>query len=369
MLLPPFVPGAGSRLPEAERIKKMSDGYVVAVVGAGAVGVEMVRILRERKFPVRELRILARSDREMQIDGETYQVRATTPEAFDGVDIALFAGTEGEKGAAVTFGEEAVKRGAVVIDNGSDFRMDPKVPLVVPEVNGEDVERHQGYIANPNCSTVQMVHALKPLYDLSRITRIVVSTYQSVSGAGAPAIQELEAQVKAVANDQELPPYRNIPTQLAMNVLAGCWKFRDNGYQDEEWKMVLETHKIMHDDQIRITPTTVRVPVTIGHSESVYIETERKITAEEARNALAAFPNIKLVDDPAPSEKDPNARTYPTPLEAEGITETLVGRIREDPFIENGLLLWVVADNLRKGAALNAVQIAEELVRRNCLRH
>jgi aspartate-semialdehyde dehydrogenase len=347
----------------------MSDGYVVAVVGAGAVGVEMVRILRERKFPVRELRILARSDREMRIDGETYQVRATTAEAFDGVDIALFAGTEGEKGAALTFGEEAVKRGAVVIDNGSDFRMDPKVPLVVPEVNGEDVERHQGYIANPNCSTVQMVHALKPLYDLSRITRIVVSTYQSVSGAGAPAIQELEAQVKAVANEQELPPYKNIPTQLAMNVLAGCWKFRDNGYQDEEWKMVLETHKIMHDDRIKITPTTVRVPVTIGHSESVYIETERKITAEEARKALAAFPNIKLVDDPAPSEKDPNARTYPTPLQSAGITETLVGRIREDPFVENGLLLWVVADNLRKGAAQNAVQIAEELVRRNCLRH
>lgn len=346
----------------------MSDGYVVAVVGAGAVGVEMVRILKERQFPVKELRILARSDREMQIDGETYQVRATTPEAFDGVDIALFAGTEGEKGAAATFGEEAVKRGAVVIDNGSDFRMDPKVPLVVPEVNGEDVEKHQGYIANPNCSTVQMVHALKPLYDLSRIKRIVVSTYQSVSGAGAPAIQELEAQVKAVATGEPLPECRNIPAQLAMNVLAGCWKFRDNGYQDEEWKMVLETHKILHDDQIQVSPTTVRVPVTIGHAESVYIETERKITAEEARQALAAFPGLKLVDDSAPTEKDPNARTYPTPLDAAGAPETLVGRVREDPFVENGLLLWVVADNLRKGAAQNAVQIAEELVRRNCLR-
>lgn len=346
----------------------MSDGYVVAVVGAGAVGVEMVRILRERKFPVKELRILARSDRQMEIDGETYQVRATTPEAFEGVDIALFAGTEGEKGAAVTFGEEAVKRGAVVIDNGSDFRMDPKVPLVVPEVNGEDVEKHQGYIANPNCSTVQMVHALKPLYDLSRITRIVVSTYQSVSGAGAPAIQELEGQVKAVAAGEPLPEFKNIPTQLAMNVLAGCWKFRDNGYQDEEWKMVLETHKILHDDQIRVSPTAVRVPVSIGHAESVYIETERKITAEEARAALAAFPGIKVIDEAAPSEKDPNARTYPTPLDAAGVPDTLVGRVREDPFVENGLLLWVVADNLRKGAAQNAVQIAEELVRRNCLR-
>src|SRR3712207_3927324 len=176
----------------------MSEGYVVAVVGAGAVGVEMVRVLRERRFPVKELRILARSDRETRIDGQTYQVRATTPEAFEGVDIALFAGTEGEKGAAVTFGQEAVKRGAVVIDNGSDFRMDPSVPLVVPEVNGADVERHRGIIANPNCSTIQMVHALKPIYDLSPIRRVVVSTYQSVSGAGAPAVRELEAQVRAV---------------------------------------------------------------------------------------------------------------------------------------------------------------------------
>lgn len=345
----------------------MSDGYVVAVVGAGAVGVEMVRVLQARQFPVKELRILARSDREMQIDGRTYQVRATTPEAFEGVQVALFAGTEGEKGAAVTFGQEAIRRGAVVIDNGSDFRMDPKVPLVVPEVNGEDVLWHNGYIANPNCSTIQMVHALKPLYNLSPIRRIVVSTYQSVSGAGAPAIRELEAQVKACATGEECPPFQNIPAQLAMNVLAGCWKFRDNGYQDEEWKMVLETHKILHDDQIRISPTTVRVPVTIGHAESIYIETDRKITANEAREALAAFPGLRVVDDPAPSEKDPNARTYPTPLEAAGTYDTLVGRVREDPFIENGLLLWVVADNLLKGAALNAVQIAEELAARGCL--
>jgi aspartate-semialdehyde dehydrogenase len=345
----------------------MSDGYVVAVVGAGAVGVEMVRVLHERKFPVKELRILARSDREMEIDGRTYQVRATTPEAFEGVQVALFAGTEGEKGAAVTFGQEAIKRGAVVIDNGSDYRMDPNVPLVVPEVNGEDVLWHNGFIANPNCSTIQMVHALKPLYNLSPIRRIVVSTYQSVSGAGAPAIRELEAQVKAHATGEECPPFQNIPAQLAMNVLAGCWKFRDNGYQDEEWKMIIETHKIMHDDQIRISPTTVRVPVTIGHAESVYIETDRKITASEARAALAAFPGLRVVDDLAPTEKDPHARTYPTPLQAAGEHDTLVGRIREDPFIENGLLLWVVADNLLKGAALNAVQIAEELAARGCL--
>jgi aspartate-semialdehyde dehydrogenase len=343
-------------------------GYVVAVVGAGAVGVEMVRVLNERRFPLKELRILARSDREIRIDGRTYPVRATTPEAFEGVDIALFAGTEGEKGAAVTFGEEAVRRGAVVIDNGSDFRMDPRVPLVVPEVNGEDVERHQGFIANPNCSTIQMVHALKPIHDLSPIRRIVVSTYQSVSGAGAPAITELEAQVRAVAGGEPLPPCEHIPGQLAMNVLAGCWKFRENGYQEEEWKMVVEAHKILHDDTIKITPTTVRVPVSIGHAESIYVETDRKITAEEAREALARFPNIRLVDEPAPSEKNPHARTCPTPLDAAGTAETLVGRVREDPFVETGLCLWVVADNLRKGAAQNAVQIAEELIARNCLR-
>jgi aspartate-semialdehyde dehydrogenase len=328
----------------------------------------MIRVLRERNFPVKELRILARSDREMTIDGHTYPVRATTPDAFDGVDIALFAGTEGEKGAAVTFGHEAVKRGAVVIDNGSDFRMDPSVPLVVPEVNGADVERHEGFIANPNCSTIQMVHALKPLHDISPIRRIVVSTYQSISGAGAPAVTELDEQIKAVAAGEAMPAYQNIPTQLAMNVLAGCWKFHENGYQEEEWKMVVETHKILHDDQIKITPTAVRVPVSAGHSESIYVETERKITADEARQAIAAFPGLRVVDDPSPTEKNPHARTYPTPLDAAGISDTLVGRVREDPFIENGLNLWVVADNLRKGAAQNAVQIAEELVSRGCLR-
>jgi aspartate-semialdehyde dehydrogenase len=346
----------------------MSNGYVVAVVGAGAVGVEMVRVLHERRFPMRELRILARSDREMEIDGRTYAVRATTREAFEDVDVALFAGTEGEKGAAVTFGEEAVKRGAVVIDNGSDFRMDPRVPLVVPEVNGEDVEKHHGIIANPNCSTIQMVHALKPIHDLSPIRRIVVSTYQSVSGAGAPAIRDLEAQVRAAAAGEPMPECANIPGQLAMNVLAGCWKFRENGYQEEEWKMVIETHKILHDDSIKITPTTVRVPVSIGHAESVYVETERKVSAAEARRALESFPGIRVVDDPSPTEKDPHARSYPTPLDAAGAADTFVGRLREDPFVDNGLLLWVVADNLRKGAAQNAVQIAEELIRRGCLR-
>jgi aspartate-semialdehyde dehydrogenase len=346
----------------------MPEGYTVAVVGAGAVGVEMVRVLRERRFPVRELRLLARSDREVTIDARRYAVRATCPETLAGSDIVFFAGTEGEKGAALTYGHEAASRGALVIDNGSDFRLDPEVPLVVPEVNGEDVQRHRGIIANPNCSTVQMVHALKPLHDLSPVRRVVVSTYQSISGAGAGALAELEEQVRAVASGQPCPPLRHIPAQLAMNVLAGCWRFRDDGFQDEEWKMILEARKILHDDTIRITPTAVRVPVAVGHAESLYVETERKITAEQAWRALAAFPGIRVVDDPAPTPQDPAARTCPTPLDAAGISETLVGRIREDPFVENGLCLWVVADNLRKGAALNAVQIAEEVIRRGCLR-
>lgn len=346
----------------------MSEGYTVAVVGAGAVGEQMVRILRQRQFPLRELRILARSAREVEIDGERYQVRETTPEAFEGVQIALFAGTEGEKGAAVTFAPEAIKRGAIVIDNGSDFRMDPDVPLVVPEVNGEDLDRHKGVIANPNCSTAQMVHALKPLHDLARIRRIIVSSYQAISGAGGAAVKELQSQIRALAEGGECPACENIPRQLAGNVLAGCWKFRDNGFQDEEWKLVVETHKILHDDTIAISPTTVRVPVAIGHSESLYIETERPISADEAREALRQFPGIVVVDEPAPTAKDPNARTYPTPLDAAGQDETYVGRIRQDPFVPNGLNLWVVADNLRKGAALNAVQIAEELIRRGLVR-
>jgi aspartate-semialdehyde dehydrogenase len=338
--------------------------YTVAVVGVGAVGAEMVRILKQRRFPIKELRLLARSSREVTFDGERYAVKETTPEAFDGVQIALFAGTEGEKGAAVTFSQAAIERGAVVIDNGSDFRMDPRVPLVVPEVNGADVEQHQGVIANPNCSTVQMVHALKPIYDLSRIRRVVVSTYQSVSGGGGAALRELEAQVQAAAAGAEMPPYQNIPRQLAMNVLAGCWRFREDGFQDEEWKMIAETHKIMHDDQIQVAPTTVRVPVTIGHSESLWIETEQPIGVERARAALEATPGIQVVDDPAPTEKDPFARTYPTPLDAAGQDPTFVGRLRQDPFNPNAISLFVVADNLRKGAALNAVQIAEELIRR-----
>src|SRR5438874_2467678 len=215
----------------------MNDGLIVAVVGVGAVGTQTLRILRERNFPAREVRVLARTARDIEVDGVRYAVRTAEAAAFDGVDVALFAGTEGEKGAAVTFAEGAIRRGAVVIDNGSDFRMDPRVPLVVPEVNADALERHEGLIANPNCSTIQMVHALKPLYDHSRIRRVIVATYQSISGAGGAAARELQAQLRACIAGEEMPGFDAIPCQLAMNVLAGSFRFTENGFQDEELKL------------------------------------------------------------------------------------------------------------------------------------
>ncbi len=336
--------------------------FNVAVVGAGAVGQEMLRTLADRKFPVNELKVLARSARDMTVDGKTYQVRETVPEEFDGIDIALFAGTEGESGASKLFAWEAAARGAVVIDNSSTFRMDDRVPLVVPECNPNDLDWHQGVIANPNCSTIQMVHALKPLYDRSRITRVVVSTYQAVSGTGRAAITELHDQAALLVADKEIGAPSVYPYQIGFNCLPHIGGFRPDGYTSEEWKMVAETHKILGDNEIKVTPTTVRVPVFNGHSESVYIETEEKITADEARELLRGFPGITLVDDACPTEGDPNCRTYPMPIEASGKDDTYVGRVREDPFIPTGLNLWVVSDNLRKGAALNAVQIAELLI-------
>ena len=338
--------------------------YNVAVVGAGAVGQEMLKTLVERRFPVAEFRVLARSAREMTVDGRSYQVRETVPEEFDGIDIALFAGTEGESGASKLFAWEAAGRGAVVIDNSSTYRMDDRVPLIVPECNPDDVTWHQGVIANPNCSTIQMVLPLKALYNRSRITRVVVSTYQAVSGTGRDAITELHDQAELVLADKPFPPPSVYPYQIAFNALPHIGGFRPDGYTSEEWKMVAETHKILGDDKIKVTPTTVRVPVFNGHSESVYIETEKKISVQAAREILAAFPGIIVVDDPDPTESDPNCRTYPMPIDASGKDAVYVGRVREDPFIETGLSMWVVSDNLRKGAALNAVQIAELLISR-----
>ena len=342
--------------------------YNVAVVGAGAVGQEMLKTLVERDFPIADLRVLARSAREMTVDGRSYQVRETVPEEFDGMDIALFAGTEGESGASKLFAWEAANRGAVVIDNSSQFRMDDRVPLVVPECNPDDVSWHKGVIANPNCSTIQMVVPLKALYDRSRITRVVVSTYQAVSGTGRDAIAELHDQAGLILADKPLPPPAVYPYQIGFNALPHIGSFRPDGYTSEEWKMVAETHKILGDKEIKVTPTTVRVPVFNSHSESVYVETEKKITAQEARDLLAEFPGIIVVDEPNPTESDPNCRTYPMPIDASGKDAVYVGRIREDPFIPTGLSMWVVSDNLRKGAALNAVQIAELLISRGMVK-
>ncbi|CAI4030870.1 Aspartate-semialdehyde dehydrogenase [Nitrospira tepida] len=335
---------------------KTKPAYTVAVVGAtGAVGAEMIEVLEERAFPVERLVPLASS----RSAGGTVGFRGTdvpvlelTKESFAGVDIALFsAGSDVSR----EYAPVAVKAGALVIDNSAAWRMEPTVPLVVPEVNPADAARHQGIIANPNCSTIQMVVALKPLHDAAKITRIVVTTFQSVSGTGKDAMDELLAECKALLSFKEPEP-KVYPYQIAFNCLPQIDDFLPTGYTKEEMKMVHETRKIMGDQAIRVTATTVRVPVYVGHSESVNIETERKLTANDARALLASAPGIQVYDDPA-------HRLYPMPLDVAGKDDVYVGRIREDESTAHGLNLWVVADNLRKGAALNAVQIAELLIR------
>jgi aspartate-semialdehyde dehydrogenase len=333
--------------------------YNVAVVGVGAVGIEMLKVLKLRNFPLGILKVLARSDRDITVDGQVYHVAAITPEAFEGIDIALFAGTEGEKGAAVTFAPEAVKRGAIVIDNGADFRMDEDVPLVVPEVNPKDVKKAKkgrGIIANPNCSTIQMVVALAPVHRLYKIKRVIVSTYQAASGAGSKAVAELFEQTKAILAGAESKP-EAMPQRIAFNVFPHIGGFAECDYTSEEWKMIKETHKIMHTDKIMVSATTVRVPVRTGHSESIYVETKKPVNIEEVKKALASVPGIIVLDDT-------KSCVYPLPVDVEGKDEVFVGRIRKDPYNEKGMWMWVVADNLRKGAATNAVQIAELLTKK-----
>ncbi|MCG3768041.1 MAG: Aspartate-semialdehyde dehydrogenase [Nitrospira sp.] len=333
---------------------KKKTGYVVAIVGAtGAVGTEMIDVLEERKFPVSRLVPLAstRSAGGMvTFDGNEVPIEVLTKDSFADVDIALFSA-----GADLSreFAPIAVKAGAVVIDNSAAWRMTPEVPLVVPEVNAQDISQHKGIIANPNCSTIQMVVALKPLHDKARIKRIVVTTFQSVSGTGKEAMDELMEQCQDLLSFK-LPDPKVYPYQIAFNCLPQIDEFLPSGYTKEEMKMVDETRKIMGDQSIHVTATTVRVPVYIGHSEAINIETERKLTVNEARAILSTAPGVLLYDDPA-------HKIYPMPLEVAGKDEVYVGRIREDESISNGLNLWVVADNLRKGAALNAVQIAEHL--------
>ena len=338
--------------------------FRVAVVGAGAVGVQMVRILRQRGFPISELRVLARSARTMDIDGQAVDVRETTPAAFDGVDIALFAGTEGEKGAALTFGPEAVKRGAVVIDNGSDYRMNDDVPLVIPEINGDALKNHRGIIANPNCTTAIILMGLGPLHRAFGVKRAVISTYQAVSGAGAKGVEGLRKQTEAALRGETVADLNGFPNPIAFNVLANNWAIEEEGYSNEEWKVIKETHNILGDPSIRVAVTTVRVPTYVGHGESVWIQTEKPITPAAAREVFDRSPGVRVVDERSPL----NGIVCPMPLLAEGRDESLVGRIRRDLFDDHALNFWVVGDNLRKGAALNAVQIAEVLVQRGWLK-
>ncbi len=331
----------------------------VAVVGAtGAVGEEFLRILESRKFPVKELRLLASkrsAGRKIRFCGVDYTVQELTKNSFQGIKIALFSA-----GGSISreFVPYAIESGAICVDNSSAFRMDDDVPLVVPEVNPQDIQKHHGVIANPNCSTIQMVVALKPIHDVARIKRIVVSTYQAVSGAGLKAIDELEKESGSILAGKKDFHRTIFPHQIAFNVLPQIPQsnaFLPNGYTSEEMKMVLETKKIMGDDGIRVTATTVRVPVIRSHSESVNVETEKKITAAEVKRLLSTAPGVLVVDDPA-------NQLYPLATTAAGRDEVFVGRIREDESIANGINLWIVSDNIRKGAALNAIQIAEKLL-------
>jgi len=336
------------------------NGYKVAIVGAtGMVGQEFIKVLEQRSFPIESIEMLA-SDRsagkKLFFSHQEVEVKETTPDSFKGIDIALFSA-----GADISkyFSPIAAHSGAVVVDNSSAFRMDPKVPLVVPEINPEDIKKHNGIIANPNCSTIQMVTALYPLHKVNPIKRIVVTTFQAVSGTGSAAVGELNTQAKQVLNGQATAPHV-YPHQIAFNVLPEIDVFLDNAYTKEEWKMVEETRKIMHADDIAISATCARVPVFIGHSEAINIELSQPMSPDEAHRILAQAPGVKLLDDPAIS-------LYPQPWSSAGTDEVFVGRIRRDVSHPNGLAMWVVADNLRKGAALNTIQIAEEMIKRGWL--
>ncbi len=325
----------------------------IAIVGVGAVGTELVRLLVIRQFPC-SIVLLARSERTHVIDGVTYEVKEATPESFDGIDIAFFAGTEGVKGASQTLGWEAVKRGCIVIDNGDDFRMDKRIPLIIPEVNISALKGHQGFIANPNCSTIIALMPLAPLHRVAKIRRIVASTYQAVSGTGTQAVVELEEQIKAWVKNRPMLA-QVYPHQIAFNVIPCVGSFKDeSGESTEEIKMRRETHKILGDSSIRIANTCVRVPVFNGHCVAINVEFDKPIGPDEARKILAQSPGVQVVDDPKKA-------IYPMPINASGKFDVMVGRIRKDQSVENGLVLWCSGDNIWKGAAQNAIQILEHL--------
>jgi aspartate-semialdehyde dehydrogenase len=335
-------------------------GYNVAVVGAtGAVGEEMLKILSQRDFPIKNLKALASERSEgktLKFGSEKLKVERLTPSSFKEIEIALFsAGTSISR----EFSPIAARAGTVVVDNSAAFRMDPNAPLIVPEVNPHAIRNHKGIIANPNCSTIQMAVAIYPIHKVSRILRIIVSTYQAVSGTGREAIEELKNQTHQWARGDETT--REVyPYQIAFNLLPHIGEFLPNRYTSEEMKMLDETRKIMEDQRIKLTATCVRVPVFGSHSEAVTIETERRVSVEEAREILSRAPGVIVQDDP-------QNNIYPLPLEAEGKDEVFVGRIREDESAERSLNLWVVSDNLRKGAALNTIQIAELLIKEDLL--
>ena len=334
----------------------MDNGYNVAIVGAtGMVGQEFIKVLLQRKFPAKNIALYA-SDRSagraMFVGPQEVVVKETTNDSFNNVDIALFSA-----GADVSkhFAPIAARAGALVVDNSAAWRMDSRVPLVVPEINAEDIKKHRGIIANPNCSTIQMVMALYPLHRVNPIKRIVVATYQSVSGTGLAAVEELTKQTQTVLEGGTVVPHV-YAHQIAFNLLPEIDVFLDNGYTKEEWKMFEETRKIMHAENIAVSATCVRVPVFISHSEAIQVEFSKYISPEEARSILSKAPGVKVLDDP-------NVSLYPQPWLAAGADDVYVGRIRSDASYLNGLVMWVVADNIRKGAALNAVQIAEEAIK------
>jgi aspartate-semialdehyde dehydrogenase len=320
-------------------VVRVPNELTVAVVGAGLVGERLVAELKRRDFPLKELRVLARSARRINLAGEEFEVGVAEPDAFEGVDLALFAGTEGEKGAAVQLAREAIARGAIVVDNGSDFRLDPGVPLVVPEVNADALEAHKGVIANPNCSTIQLVVTLAPIVREFGLKKVVVSTYQAVSGAGRSGVEALE-------NGRE----DAFPKAIVGNAIPLIGGIGEDGYTTEEKKMKKESRKILSLPNLPIFPTAVRIPVHTGHSESVYVETERDVSLPEVLEVLGAAPGVSFWGD---------AADFPTPIEAAGEPGVFVGRVRVEG---NVVEYWCVSDNLLKGAATNAVQIAEALV-------
>lgn len=344
----------------------MSKKPNIAILGAsGAVGKEFIKLIQDRNFPFNEIKLLASeksAGTKVLVCGKVHTIEEANPESFDNIDIALFAGGSISKKLA----PEAVKRGAIVIDNSSAFRMDPNVPLVIPEINSEDIKWHSGIISNPNCSTIIMLVALNPIHCISPIRRIIVSTYQAVSGAGKDALEELIVETKEYFKGEvyapKILPYASAKKHypIAFNLIPHIDKFMDNAYTKEEMKMVNETHKILHDKSIAITATTVRVPVFRSHSESIYIETNEPISIEKIREAIEDAPGVELRDDIS-------EMIYPMPIEATNFYDVSIGRIRKDLYNECGLNLWVSGDQLLKGAALNALQIAEYLIENNMI--